>query len=180
MGFKQKSSEQGVNFDADDMAKLYHEILEQYPVVLLEDPFGQDDWPAWTSFNVECSIELVGDDLLATNKKRIEKAHLKRACNALLLKINQIGTITEAINAAQQAYSYGWSVFVSHRSGETTDDFVADLTVGLGTGHLKSGSPCRGERVAKYNRLLDIEEELVRAGHKALYAGQSFRAKHDA
>ncbi|RYN88519.1 Enolase 1, chloroplastic [Alternaria tenuissima] len=179
LGFKRKSSEQGVNFDAEALAKLYYEILEQYPVVLLEDPFGQDDWPAWTSFNADCSIELVGDDLLATNRGRIEKAHQEKACNALLLKINQIGTITEAIDAAKQAYSYGWSVFVSHRSGETTDDFIADLTVGLGTGHLKSGSPCRGERVAKYNRLLDIEEELMRIGDKALYAGENFRVKHD-
>lgn len=179
LGFKRKSSEQGVNFDAEALAKLYYEILEQYPVVLLEDPFGQDDWPAWTSFNADCSIELVGDDLLATNRGRIEKAHQEKACNALLLKINQIGTITEAIDAAKQAYSYGWSVLVSHRSGETTDDFIADLTVGLGTGHLKSGSPCRGERVAKYNRLLDIEEELMRIGDKALYAGENFRVKHD-
>lgn len=178
LGFKEKGPEQRAKLDAEAMAKLYHEILEHYPVILLEDPFGQDDWPAWTSFNANCPIELVGDDLLATNKKRIERAHEVGACNALLLKVNQIGTITEAIDAAKQAYSYGWSVFVSHRSGETTDDFIADLTVGLGTGHLKSGSPCRGERVAKYNRLLDIEEELLKTGKTTQYAGKNFRVKH--
>ena len=154
---------------------LYHELLDKYPIVLLEDPFAQDDWEAWTNFNMNCPVELVGDDLLATNIRRIDEADQKTACNSLLLKINQIGTISEAIAAAKRAYSLGWAVFVSHRSGETTDDFIADLTVGLGTGHLKSGSPCRGERVAKYNRLMDIEDEIRAQGSRVEYAGASFR-----
>lgn len=99
-----------------ELVDLYQNLLSKYPIVLLEDPFGQDDWAPWSDLNSKCSIPLVGDDLLATNKKRIAEAHAKSACNALLLKINQIGTITEAIAAAKQAYSYGWSVFVSHRS----------------------------------------------------------------
>lgn len=154
---------------------LYHKLLDKYPVVLLEDPFAQDDWDAWTEFNEKCLIELVGDDLLATNIKRIKTAGEKTACNSLLLKINQIGTISEAIEAAKNAYALDWAVFVSHRSGETTDDFIADLTVGLGTGHLKGGSPCRGERVAKYNRLMDIEDELRADKLTVQYAGESFR-----
>lgn len=154
-----------------DFAELYRQLVAKYPIVLLEDPFGQDDWDSWTAFNKTCQIELVGDDLLATNINRIKIAEQKKACNALLLKINQIGTITEAIEAAKYAYDLGWKVFVSHRSGETTDDFIADLTVALGTGHLKSGAPCRGERVAKYNRLMDIEDEVAAAGRRLPYSG---------
>ena len=159
----------------EEMSKLYHGLLDKYPVALLEDPFGQDDWDSWTAFNKDCPVELVGDDLLATNVKRVNEAHDKKACNSVLLKINQIGTISEAIDTAKRAYELGWGVFASHRSGETTDDFIADLTVGLGTGHLKSGSPCRGERVAKYNRLMDIEDELFakKLGHR--FAGERFR-----
>jgi len=179
MGFKAQgkssSSEKDEMKSKSEMIKLYHGLMDKYPIVLLEDPFAQDDWEAWTQFNSDCPIPLVGDDLLATNKKRIEMAKGKNACNALLLKINQIGTITEAIEAAKQAYSYGWSVFVSHRSGETTDDFIADITVGLRAGHLKSGSPCRGERVAKYNRLMDIEDELSHGGQAYQFAGSDFR-----
>ncbi|KAK5074570.1 hypothetical protein PMZ80_011017 [Knufia obscura] len=164
----------------EEMRTLYHKLLDKYPIVLLEDPFGQDDWEAWTAFNEECPVELVGDDLLATNIRRIEEAHEKKACNALLLKINQIGSITESIDAAKRAYELGWSVFVSHRSGETTDDFIADLTVALATGHLKSGSPCRGERVAKYNRLMDIEDELEARNIPNKFAGVGFRTAHQA
>ena len=163
------------NLSKKALADLYHRLLKSYPIVLLEDPFAQDDWNAWTEFNQDCPVELVGDDLLATNIKRINKADHKKACNSLLLKINQIGTITESIEAAKRAFELGWSVFVSHRSGETTDDFIADLTVALGTGHLKSGSPCRGERVAKYNRLMDIEDTLLTSGLPHSFAGKDFR-----
>ncbi|KAK5089834.1 hypothetical protein LTR05_000001 [Lithohypha guttulata] len=159
----------------EQIAALYHKILAEYPVVLLEDPFAQDDWSSWTIFNKNCAVELVGDDLLATNINRINMANEREACNALLLKINQIGTISESIDAAQRAYELGWAVFVSHRSGETTDDFIADLTVALGTGHLKSGSPCRGERVAKYNRLMDIEDDIKRRNLEHSFAGANFR-----
>lgn len=158
-----------------EMIALYHGMLKQYPIVLLEDPFAQDDWDSWTAFNQDCPVELVGDDLLATNITRINEANAKKACNALLLKINQIGSISESIAAASRAYELGWAVFVSHRSGETTDDFIADLTVALGTGHLKSGSPCRGERVAKYNRLMDIEDDLKQKKVENRFAGEWFR-----
>lgn len=158
-----------------EMVAIYHDMLKQYPIVLLEDPFAQDDWDSWTIFNQDCPVELVGDDLLATNITRINEANTKKACNALLLKINQIGSISESIAAATRAYELGWAVFVSHRSGETTDDFIADLTVALGTGHLKSGSPCRGERVAKYNRLMDIEDDLKQKKVDSRFAGEWFR-----
>jgi len=171
LGFKWNESHP---MEPSAIADLYRELVKKYPLVLLEDPFAQDDWESWTAFNKDCKIELVGDDLLATNVRRIEIADKKKACNALLLKINQIGTITEALAAARKAYSLGWAVFVSHRSGETTDDFIADLTVGLRTGHLKSGAPCRGERVAKYNRLMDIEDEIKGKGLPCIYAGSNF------
>jgi len=176
LGFKDSTLDRKLS--AEKMIALYHDLIKAYPLVLLEDPFGENDWSTWAQFNKTCAIELVGDDLLATNVKRIKIAHEKKACNALLLKVNQIGTVTESIAAAKLAFSYGWSVFVSHRSGETTDDFIADLTVGLGTGHLKSGAPCRGERVAKYNRLMDIEAEIESAGERAIYAGHHFSHPH--
>ncbi|KAK5714504.1 hypothetical protein LTR15_010686 [Elasticomyces elasticus] len=178
MGFKTAS--QSI-LSAAQLADLYRELLERYPIVLLEDPFGQDDWSAFTEFNKNCKVELVGDDLLATNVDRVKMGEERKACNSMLLKINQIGTITEAIQAGNEAFNAGWSVFVSHRSGETTDDFIADLTVGMRTGHLKSGAPARGERVAKYNRLMDIEDELAARGSKFRYAGENFRdARKDA
>ncbi|CAK7200210.1 hypothetical protein SEUCBS139899_002901 [Sporothrix eucalyptigena] len=181
-GFKDKSPNV---HSSEQMQDLYKSLVAKYPIALLEDPFAEDDWASWTAFTAatvgtEATIggrpppELVGDDLLVTNVERVKEAAEKKACNSMLLKINQIGTITEAIAAANLAYSYGWSVFVSHRSGETTDDFVADITVALNTGHLKSGAPARGERVAKYNRLMDIEDELKAAGKKSIYAGEHF------
>merc|ERR1719159_2022057 len=117
--------------------------------------------------------QIVGDDLLVTNPKRIAKALEVKACNALLLKVNQIGSISEAIDAAMMSMKAGWGVMVSHRSGETEDSFIADLVVGLRTGEIKTGAPCRSERLAKYNQLLRIEEEL---GPAAKYAGVNFRA----
>ncbi|KAF5683079.1 enolase [Fusarium denticulatum] len=147
-----------------ELSKIYSDLIDKYPIVLLEDPFAEEDWAAWSAFNKHCSIELVGDDLLTTNVKRVTMAKERDACNSMLLKVNQIGTVTESIEAYRLCLKLGWNIFVSHRSGETTDDFIADLTVGLGTGHLKSGAPVRGERVAKYNRLMDIEDELLAKG----------------
>merc|ERR1712194_525687 len=118
-------------------------------------------------------LQIVGDDLLVTNPKRIQKAIDTGACNALLLKINQIGTITESVEAARLARDRGWGVMVSHRSGETEDVFIADLVVGLQTGQIKTGAPCRSERLAKYNQIIRIEEEL---GRLATFAGVNFRA----
>merc|ERR1711904_612855 len=126
------------------------------------DPFDQDDWEAFSAFQamVGDSQQIVGDDLLVTNPTRVKKALDCEACNALLLKVNQIGSLTEAIEASNMCQSYGWGVMVSHRSGETEDSFIADLVVGLKTGQIKTGAPCRSERLAKYNQLLRIEEEL--------------------
>ncbi|KAM0554972.1 hypothetical protein ACHAPJ_006710 [Fusarium lateritium] len=155
LGFKDKEPRRR---SPEDLSKLYDDLLSKYPIVLLEDPFAENDWPSWTKYNKHCQIELVGDDLLTTNVERVKLAKEHEACNSMLLKINQIGTISEAIEA----------------SGETTDDFIADLTVGLRAGHLKSGAPARGERVAKYNRLMDIEDELKGQGKPCSYAGVIF------
>jgi len=143
--------------------------VEKYPIVSIEDPFEQDDWEAWTHFTANSKIQIVGDDLTVTNPLRIKTAIEKKACNGLLLKVNQIGTISESIQAAQLSQSDGWGVMISHRSGETENTVIADLAVALGVGQIKTGAPARSERVAKYNQLLRIEEEL---GDQATYAGE--------
>lgn len=174
LGFKCELSD---DKSGEQMMHFYADLLDKYPVILLEDPFAQDDWANFMAItaHVKGTIEIVGDDLLATNKVRIKEAIEKKACTSLLLKINQIGTITESLEAARLAFENHWKVFVSHRSGETTDDFIADLTVAIGAKHLKSGAPCRGERVAKYNRLLDIEEELRISGARVTYGGKDLQ-----
>jgi enolase len=139
----------------------------------------QDDWDNWVDFtkDVGTEVQIVGDDLTVTNPKRIEKAAKLKACNALLLKVNQIGSVTESIDAVKLAKQSGWGVMTSHRSGETEDCYIADLAVGLCTGQIKTGAPCRSERLAKYNQLLRIEEQLSGGGGKAKpeYAGVNFR-----
>merc|ERR1712007_230621 len=137
-----------------------------------KNPFDQDDWEGYAKLTSNTSIQIVGDDLLVTNPNRISTAIEKKACNGLLLKVNQIGTVTESIKAHNMAKEQGWGTMVSHRSGETEDCFIADLVVGLGTGQIKTGAPCRSERLAKYNQLLRIEEEL---GTNAKFAGANFR-----
>jgi enolase len=132
----------------------------------------QDDWEAYTALQAEGICQIVGDDLLVTNPERVQTAIDKKACNALLLKVNQIGTVTESIKAVRMSKEAGWGVMASHRSGETEDCFIADLSVGLSTGQIKTGAPCRSERLAKYNQLLRIEEEM---GSEATYAGEQFR-----
>merc|ERR1719373_347288 len=156
------------------MIQYYQAWFAKYPLVSIEDPFDQDDWEAYSQFKaaVGNSMQIVGDDLLVTNPKRVAKALDVKACNALLLKVNQIGSITEAIEASSMSQFAGWGVMVSHRSGETEDSFIADLVVGLRTGEIKTGAPCRSERLAKYNQLLRIEEEL---GSRCSYAGTAFR-----
>merc|ERR1711868_232615 len=156
------------------LADLYCSFVDKYPIVSIEDPFDQDDWQGYVDFTARIgqSTQVVGDDLLVTNPTRIQTALDKKACNALLLKVNQIGTLTESIKAAQMSLSNQWGVMVSHRSGETEDSFIADLVVGLKTGQIKTGAPCRSERLAKYNQLLRIEEQL---GDKAVYAGNNWR-----
>lgn len=147
---------------AEEIEKIYVRWANEYPIVSIEDPFEQDDFAAWTSVTkaLEGKAQIVGDDLTVTSTERIHMALEKKACNSLLLKINQIGTITEAIEASTLCFKNGWSVMVSHRSGETEDTYIADLVVALGSGQIKTGAPCRGERTAKLNQLLRIEEEL--------------------
>ncbi|HHI03994.1 MAG TPA: phosphopyruvate hydratase [Candidatus Woesearchaeota archaeon] len=145
-----------------EMVDYYAELVKKYPIISIEDPFDQDDFEPYTELTrkIGSKIQIVGDDLLVTNTERIRKAVDLKLCNALLLKPNQIGTVTEAIDAANLAFKSGWNVMVSHRSGETEDSFIADLATGLGCGQIKLGAPCRGERTCKYNQLLRIEEQL--------------------
>jgi len=156
----------------EQLGDVYRDFIKNYPIVSIEDPFDQDDWQGYTDFTASVSEQVVGDDLLVTNPKRITTALEKKACNALLLKVNQIGSLTEAIDACNMAQQAGWGVMVSHRSGETEDSFIADLVVGLCTGQIKTGAPCRSERLSKYNQLLRIEEEL---GGNAKFAGANWR-----
>ncbi|KAJ3034416.1 hypothetical protein HDV00_005036 [Rhizophlyctis rosea] len=172
LDFKNPNSDKGAALSGEKLGDLYRSFVAEYPIVSIEDPFDQDDWDAYAGLTSSVSIQIVGDDLTVTNPKRIHTAIEKKACNGLLLKVNQIGTVSESIQAAKLAQSDGWGVMVSHRSGETEDTFIADLVVGLKTGQIKTGAPCRSERMAKYNQLLRIEEEL---GSKAIYAGENFR-----
>jgi len=174
LDFKTKNNDKSQVLTGEQLANLYKEFVRDYPIVSIEDPFDQDDWESYGKLTAEIgkAVQIVGDDLLVTNPKRIRTAIEKKACNALLLKVNQIGSITESIQACKLSQAQGWGVMVSHRSGETEDTFIADLVVGLGTGEIKTGAPCRSERLAKYNQLLRIEEEL---GEKAGYAGLKFR-----
>lgn len=164
----------GKKLSGDELVNYYAELADKYPIISIEDPFDQDDFYSYAKLTkmIGKDVQIVGDDLLVTNSERIQKAIHHNACNALLLKVNQIGTITEAIEAAKLAQQNGWGVMVSHRSGETEDSFIADLAVGIKAGQIKTGAPCRGERLAKYNQLLRIEEEL---GSNCRYAGEKFR-----
>jgi len=172
LDFKNPATDKSQWLSPDKLTNLYQEFINEFPMVSIEDPFDQDDWSAWTNITANTKIQIVGDDLTVTNPKRIATAVEKKACNCLLLKVNQIGTVTESIKAHLLAKSNGWGTMVSHRSGETEDTFIADLVVGLSTGQIKTGAPCRSERLAKYNQILRIEEEL---GAGAKYAGKSFR-----
>ncbi len=156
---------------AAQMVELYADWVKKYPIVSIEDGLAEDDWEGWKLLNQTLGqqIELIGDDLFVTNVKRIERGIAEKAANAVLIKLNQIGTLSETVSAIEMARKAGWGAMVSHRSGETIDSFIADFTVAMATGHLKTGAPCRGERVEKYNQLLRIEEEL---GEAALYAGR--------
>lgn len=156
--------------ESAEMAHYYQDLAKKYPLVLLEDGMAQDDWDGWKQLNelLGDHIELVGDDLFCTNPAIIRRGIEAGVANAVLIKLNQIGTLTESIAATRLAMEHGWGAFVSHRSGETVDSFIADMTVALNTGHLKTGAPARGERVEKYNQLLRIEEYL---GSAAQYAG---------
>ncbi len=163
---------EGRTLTGTEMVDFYAAWVEKYPIISLEDGLAEDDWESWAILTRRLGdrIQIVGDDLLVTNVERIGRAIREGSCNALLCKVNQIGTLTEAISAVQMAQRAGWGVVVSHRSGETEDATIADLAVALNTGQIKTGAPCRSERIAKYNQLLRIEEEL---GDQARYAGMS-------
>jgi enolase len=160
---------------SEDLMEFYAKLIDDFPVVTIEDGFDEDDWPNWSEMVSRFGegVQIVGDDLTVTNPEKIARAADEKAANALLLKVNQIGSITEAIQAVKDAKSAGWGVMTSHRSGETEDTYIADLAVGLCTGQIKTGAPCRSERLSKYNQLLRIEEEL--GTDAAPYAGAGFR-----
>jgi enolase len=154
-----------------EMVALWESWVAKYPIVVIEDGLAEDDWDGWKLLNRKLGdrVELVGDDLFVTNVERLARGIKENVANAVLIKLNQIGSLSETIAAIEMARKAGWGSMVSHRSGETVDSFIADLTVAMGTGHLKTGAPCRGERVEKYNQLMRIEEEL---GAAAVYAGR--------
>ena len=155
-----------------ELVDFWADWADRYPIVSIEDGLAEDDWSGWAELTARLGerVQLVGDDLLVTNTSRLERAIRERAANSILVKLNQIGTLTETIEAVEMAQRAGWTAIISHRSGETEDTTIADLVVALNTGQIKTGSTSRGERTAKYNRLLRIEEELADA---AVYAGRS-------
>ncbi|NSW87580.1 MAG: phosphopyruvate hydratase [Syntrophobacteraceae bacterium] len=161
---------EGRKITSAELVELWADWVSRYPIAVLEDGLAEDDWDGWKLLNQTLGdrIELVGDDLFVTNVDRIARGISENVANAVLIKLNQIGTLTETVAAVEMARKAGWGAMVSHRSGETVDSFIADLTVAMATGHLKTGAPCRGERVEKYNQLMRIEEEL---GAAAVYAG---------
>ncbi|KAK3040111.1 hypothetical protein RJ639_027837 [Escallonia herrerae] len=180
LNFEEENNDGSQKISGDSLKNVYKSFVTDYPIVSIEDPFDQDDWEHYAKMTTE-----IGEP---TNPKRVEKAIKEKTCNALLLKVliavslsflsmvalvNQIGSVTESIEAVKMSKHAGWGVMASHRSGETEDTFIADLSVGLATGQIKTGAPCRSERLAKYNQLLRIEVEL---GSAAIYAGAKFRA----
>ena len=161
---------EGRTLDAGEMVDLWESWISKYPIVSLEDGLAEDDWTGWKELTARLGdrVQLVGDDLLVTNPSFIARGIAERAANSVLIKLNQIGTVTETMAAIEMARRAGWTAMVSHRSGETEDTTIADFVVAMGTGQIKTGAPSRSERVAKYNRLLRIEEEL---GVGAVYLG---------
>jgi len=159
---------------SDTLIAHWAKWVGKYPIILIEDGLAEEDWDGWVKLNKKLGgkIELVGDDLFVTNTKRIAKGIKLNCANAVLIKLNQIGTLTETFEAINMAKRAGWRAFVSHRSGETEDTTIADLVVAAGTGHIKSGSACRTDRMCKYNQLLRIHEDL---GPAARYAGFMFK-----
>ncbi len=163
---------QGKTLTSDQMVKLWQDWTSRYPIISLEDGLAEDDWDGWVALTeaIGDRVQVVGDDLLVTNVERLEKAIELGAANSILIKLNQIGSLTETLDAIQMAHRAGWTAVVSHRSGETEDTTIADLSVAMNTGQIKTGAPCRSDRVGKYNQLLRIEEQL---GESATYPGMS-------
>ena len=163
---------EGRTMSGPELVDFWADWVDRYPIVSLEDGLAEDDWETWGQLTERLGdrLQLVGDDLLVTNTERLQRAISARSANSILVKLNQIGTLTETIEAVQMAHRAGWTAIISHRSGETEDTTIADLVVALNTGQIKTGSVSRSERIAKYNRLLRIEEEL---GDAAVYAGRA-------
>lgn len=161
-GEKTEQGEAAVR-SAEELIDYYEELLEEFPIVSLEDPLDEEDWDGWELLTTRLglNVQLVGDDLFVTNTKRLQKGIQRKAANAILIKVNQIGTLTEAFDAIERAKTSGYRTIISHRSGETVDSFIADLAVAFNAGQIKTGAPCRSERVEKYNQLLRIEERLA-------------------
>jgi enolase len=162
---------EGKKLSGDEMVAYLVDWTNKYPIISIEDGLAEDDWASWSKFMAQVGdrVQVVGDDLTVTNVTRVQRAIKDKACNSLLTKVNQIGDLSSAILAVDTAQRAGWTAVVSHRSGETEDATISDLVVALNTGQIKTGAPCRSDRVAKYNQLLRIEEEL---GDSAVYAGK--------
>jgi len=162
------------SYSGGEMVDFYVDLCARYPIISIEDGLAEDDWDSWVEMTKKLGrkIQIVGDDLFVTNTKRIQKGIELQAANSVLIKLNQIGSVTETLNAIKMAQDQGWTAVVSHRSGETEDTFIADLVVGTSAGQIKTGAPARSDRNAKYNQLIRIEEEL---GTKAEYPGIDFR-----
>jgi enolase len=162
---------EGKNISADALLEEYEALLKSYPIISIEDPFDENDFESWKMIckKLGKKVQILADDLTVSQKRYVDESIIEKRANALLLKVNQVGTLTEAIDSAKTAFDAGWNVQVSHRSGETNDKFIADLSVGLGCGQIKTGAPCRGERLAKYNRLLEIDsiQKIPFLGKKA-------------
>jgi len=156
---------------SDEMIGVWRDWVARYPIVLLEDPLGEKDLSGWQKITADLGshLEIVGDDLLCTNPAILQQAIDRKVANAILIKLNQIGTVTETLDCISLAKEHNYRCYISHRSGETEDTFIADFAVATGAGHIKTGSGCRSERIAKFNRLLAIEKEL---GHRGSYAGR--------
>ncbi|AJE32714.1 MAG: phosphopyruvate hydratase [Corynebacterium humireducens] len=163
---------EGKELSAEEMSKVYEELINEYPIVSIEDPLQEDDWDGYVALTAAIGdkVQLVGDDFFVTNPARLKEGIAKKAANSILVKVNQIGTLTETFDAVEMAHRAGYTSMMSHRSGETEDTTIADLAVALNCGQIKTGAPARSERVAKYNQLLRIEQEL---GDAAVYAGRS-------
>ena len=165
------------SYSGGEMIDFYHELCSAYPIISIEDGLAEDDWEFWPELTKKlgAEVQIVGDDLFVTNTKRIKKGIQLQAANSVLIKLNQIGTVTETLDAIKMAHDNRWTAVVSHRSGETEDDFIADLVVGTSAGQIKTGAPARSDRCAKYNQLLRIEERLA---DEATYPGIDFRMDH--
>ncbi len=161
-----KMTKSGITRTADEMIEYWNDLTDKYPIISIEDGLAEDDWSGWQKLSGKLSekIQLVGDDLFVTNTERLKKGIELNSANSILVKVNQIGTLTEALEAVEMAHKAGYSAILSHRSGETEDTTIADIAVALNVGQIKTGAPCRSDRVAKYNQLLRIEQELCKAG----------------